>query len=82
MRNKIFGIYSLLAASAFALTACVGNAPAPETEPTNVSANASSEQEQPSTLSSDLRTTRFTFWRKGHFYYRGVKTISAARNAR
>ena len=53
MRNKIFGIYSLLAASAFALTACVGNAPAPETEPTNISANVSSEQEQPSTLSSD-----------------------------
>jgi hypothetical protein len=44
MRNKIFGIYSLLAASAFALTACVGNAPSPETEPTNVSANDSSEQ--------------------------------------
>jgi len=44
MRNKIFGIYSLLAASAFALTACVGNAPTPETEPTNVSANDSSEQ--------------------------------------
>jgi len=44
MQNKIFGIYSLLAASAFALTACVGNAPSPETEPTNVSANDSSEQ--------------------------------------
>ena len=44
MRNKIFGIYSLLAASAFALTACVGNAPSPETEPTSVSANDSSEQ--------------------------------------
>ena len=50
MRIKIL---SLLSASAFALTACVGNAPAPETEPTNVSANDSSEQEQPSTPSSD-----------------------------
>ena len=47
MRIKIL---SLLSASAFALTACVGNAPSPETEPTNVSANDSSEQEstQPS----------------------------------
>ena len=42
MRIKIL---SLLSASAFALTACVGNAPSPETEPTNVSANDSSEQE-------------------------------------
>ena len=41
MRLKLF---SLLSASAFALTACVGNAPSPETEPTNVSANDSSEQ--------------------------------------
>lgn len=41
MRIKFF---SLLSASAFALTACVGNAPSPETEPTNVSANDSSEQ--------------------------------------
>ena len=31
-------------------------------------------------LLTDFRS--FTFWRKGHFYYRGVKTISAARNAR
>ena len=41
MRIKFF---SLLSASAFALTACVGNVPSPETEPTNVSANDSSEQ--------------------------------------
>ena len=29
---------------------------------------------------SELLDSRF--WCKGHFYYRGVKTISAARNAR
>ena len=50
MRIKFF---SLLSASAFALTACVGNAPTPETEPTNVSAAEPSEQEQSSTPSSD-----------------------------
>ena len=33
MKNKFFGIHSLLVAGAFALTACVGNAPAPETNP-------------------------------------------------
>jgi len=50
MRIKIL---SLLSASAFALTACVGNAPSPETEPTNVSAAEPSEQEPSSILSSD-----------------------------
>jgi len=41
MRIKIL---SLLSASAFALTACVGNAPSPETEPTHVSSSDSAEQ--------------------------------------
>jgi hypothetical protein len=50
MRIKIL---SLLSASAFALTACVGNAPSPETEPTNVSAAEPSEQEPSSIPSSD-----------------------------
>lgn len=46
-------ILSLLSASAFALTACVGNAPSPETEPANVSAAEPSEQEPSSIPSSD-----------------------------
>ena len=50
MRIKIL---SLLSASAFALTACVGNAPSPETEPANVSAAEPSEQEPSSIPSSD-----------------------------
>lgn len=50
MRIKIL---SLLSASAFALTACVGNAPSPETEPTTVSAAEPSEQEPSSIPSSD-----------------------------
>ena len=50
MRIKIL---SLLSASAFALTACVGNAPSPETEPANVSAAEPSEQEPSSIPSID-----------------------------
>ena len=43
MQTKVF---SLLAASAFALTACVGNAPSPETEPSNIPADEISAKAQ------------------------------------
>ena len=54
MKNSIFYLF---AAASFSLTACVGNAPAPETEPSNIPADEISGKTQTdSTSESQLQT--------------------------
>ncbi|EIQ16518.1 putative IS1 encoded protein [Shigella flexneri K-315] len=70
---------ALMSGSAFAVTHHAFSSGAGRTSDGNGS--HASTLKSPSYTKS-VSWQHYPFWRKGHFYYRGVKTISAARNAR